>query len=585
MTVPVEVSCVVATAGHVDHGKSTLVHSLTGTDPDRLAEEKRRGLTIDLGFAEMTVAAGSSIAFVDVPGHVRFIGNMLAGVGAVDAVLFVVDVVEGWKPQSEEHLRILDLVGVTRGIAVLTKVAKADAELVDLAREDVAEHLAGSCLEHAPILAVDALSDVGMDELRRALDDLAAQTADRPVAGRARLWIDRSFVIGGAGAVVTGTLAGGSLRVGDEVAVVTRRGVRQARIRRLQSFGRDRDVVCAGSRAAVNLAGIGHHDVARGDVVVHPDRWHRTRTFDASVTVLPAASCGVGRRGALLLFVGTRESAVRVRTYGGALIGPGAEGRARMTLLTELPLAPGDRFVLRDAGRGETVGGGQVLDVDPVLPVSKAAPDLSVDRVVRERGWIRADDLARLTGETRSPNVGSWVVDPAQLGRERDDLLQRIDAAGPLGHDVSRLDERERAVLRTLPHIVVADGRARTATAAATDLLDRHPFIAALEASPFRPPSPEELDVDPAELRQLVRRGLVVQQAGVSFAPAAIEAASRLVAEMLRDQPDGVTVADVREAMGTTRRCVLPILATLDARGVTVRRGDLRLPGPRCPAR
>ena len=579
-----ESTCVVATAGHVDHGKSTLVHALTGTDPDRLAEEKRRGLTIDLGFAEMRTSSGPSVAFVDVPGHVRFISNMLAGVGAVDAALFVVDVIEGWKPQSAEHLRILDLVGVTRGIVVLSKVTKAEPDLIGLARDEIRTQLTQSCLQDAPILAVDALAGVGMDELRHALDTLASEAAERSTSGRARLWIDRAFVIGGAGCVVTGTLTGSALRVGDEVSIVGAHAVRMARIRRLQSFGRDREEVGPGSRAAVNLAGIAHQEVARGDTLVHPDRWHLTRSFDASVTVLEGATAGVGRRGALMLFVGTRESTVRVRTYGGASIAPGHRGLARLTVPVDLPLSPGDRFVLRDVGRGETVGGGQVLDVDPTLPVSKATPDLSVDRVVRDHGWIRPDELERRTGERRAANLSGWVVDPGLLHTQRTALLQRIDAAGVLGLDVSLLDERERAVLRTLTDVVVNDGVARTAdAAAAADTLDQHPFVGALEASPFQPPTPEEFGVDPAELRQLVRRGVVVQEDGISFAASALQQAAELVASMLRDKPEGVTAGDVRQALGTTRKWARPILAVLDARGVTRRRGDVRVAGPRCP--
>src|ERR1051325_3420005 len=223
---------VVATAGHVDHGKSTLVQALTGIDPDRFAEEKARGLTIDLGFAWMMLPSGRELAFVDVPGHVRFIKNMLAGVGAVDACLFVVAAPEGWKPQSEEHLRILDLLGVSRGIVALTKAAVVDDEWRELARLEVADAVAGTFLADAPIVAVDAPAGHGLDELRAAPDELVATTPTAPDRGRPRLWVDRSFAAKGAGTVVTGTLAGGVLRIDDELELPAGQRVR---VRALQS--------------------------------------------------------------------------------------------------------------------------------------------------------------------------------------------------------------------------------------------------------------------------------------------------------------------------------------------------------------
>ena len=203
---------VVATAGHVDHGKSTLVRALTGTDPDRWAEEKERGLTIDLGFASMPLPSGRQIAFIDVPGHVRFLKNMLAGVSGVDACVFVVDVTEGWKPQSEEHLRILQLLGLGHGMVALTKASNADADLIELARLDVAEHVAGTFLADAPIVATDAVDGIGMDALVAALDDLLAVTPTAADRNRPRLWVDRAFAIKGSGTVVTGTLTGGRLQ-------------------------------------------------------------------------------------------------------------------------------------------------------------------------------------------------------------------------------------------------------------------------------------------------------------------------------------------------------------------------------------
>jgi selenocysteine-specific elongation factor len=576
---------VIATAGHVDHGKSTLVRGLTGVEPDRFAEERRRGLTIDLGFAEMVSPSGVSIAFVDVPGHVRFIKNMLAGVGAVDTCLFVVAANEGWKPQSEEHLRILELVGVRRGVVVLTKIDVAGADLVGLALAEVAEALAGSPLDRAEVVAVDATKGAALDELRWALDRLVTAAPPAVDRGRPRLWVDRSFAIRGAGTVVTGTLTNGTLAVGEQVEIATRQGVHRVRIRGLQSFGRDRDVAEPGSRVALNLAAIHHRAVRRGDVVVRPGQWHRTRRCDASFRVLPAVAHRVSRRAALAAYIGSGEWPIRLNVLRGDSIGPGETGLVRVQLPQALLLVPGDRFVVRDLGRAETIGGGEVLDVDPVLPATRARPDMSIDRVIAERGWVRPDELERLTGERREPTVGSWVVDSARLATARTELAARIEAAPAPGLDVAELADRDRAVLATLSDVVVSHGRARTAASDASDLLEDHPFLAALEAAPFSPPSPAEFDIDQAEVRQLVRRGRVIERDGLYFAPAAIERAAALVERLCGEHPEGVTVGQLREAMGTTRKWAVPLAALLDARGITHRRGDLRVPGPRLATR
>ncbi|TML65345.1 MAG: selenocysteine-specific translation elongation factor, partial [Actinobacteria bacterium] len=294
---------VVATAGHVDHGKSTLVLALTGMDPDRFAEEKERGLTIDLGFAWTTLPSGRRLAFVDVPGHVRFIKNMLAGVGAVDACLFVVAATEGWKPQSEEHLRILELLGVSRGLIALTKVGSVDADARELARLDLADRVTGSFLETAEVVEVDAPAGHGVDDLRDALDRLLATAAHAIDRGRPRLWVDRVFAAKGSGTVVTGTLAGGSLTVDDELVVVP--GGTPVRVRALQSLQEPVDTVPAGSRVAVNLSGASRDRIARGHALVRPGQWRQTTTVDASLTVLAGLEHEVTRRGAYHAYVGS----------------------------------------------------------------------------------------------------------------------------------------------------------------------------------------------------------------------------------------------------------------------------------------
>jgi selenocysteine-specific elongation factor len=575
---------VVATAGHVDHGKSTLVLALTGTDPDRLAEEKARGLTIDLGFAFARLPSGAEVGFVDVPGHVRFLRNMLAGVGAVDACLFVVAATEGWKPQSEEHLRILELLGIRHGIVALTKVGLVDDEWRELARMDLAEHLGGSFLETAEVVEVDAPAGVGVAELRGALDRLVETTPTAVDRGRPRLFVDRSFAARGAGTVVTGTLAGGSVSVGDELALLgaNRRGQPlPVRVRGLQSHGEALTRAGPGRRLAANLVGVPHHAVARGHALVRPDQWVATRTIDCSLSVLASLDHDVTRRGAYLAYLGSGEHAVALRVLGGQAIPPGGEGLVRLHLPVALPLVPGDRYVLREAGRSETVGGGEVLDVAPVLPASRARPSRSVERVVAERGFVEADLLERLTGERRPPNLGRYVVDPGAFEAAAAEVRSAVVQAGPLGLDLATLDDRHRAVAGALDDLVIAEGRVRPAGSDPGEALARHPYLAALAASPFSPPEPH--GVDRRELRELVRRGLVVEANGAYFAPAAVEAAARTVARMLAEHPEGVTVAQVRDALGTTRKHLLPLLAHLDATGITRRRGDLRVGGPRLP--
>ncbi len=567
---------VVATAGHVDHGKSTLVRHLTGTDPDRLAEEKERGLTIDLGFAGTELPSGRRMAIIDVPGHVRFIKNMLAGMGAVDACLFVVAASEGWKPQSEEHLRILDVLGVAHGLVVLTKVGLVDADLRELARLEVGEAVAGTFLDGAEMVEVDAPSGVGLHELRAAIDRLLAETPTAVDHGRPRLWVDRSFAPVGAGTVVTGTLAGGAITLDDELMVGPSGAL--VRVRGIQRHNEQVETLGPGNRTALNLVGVSHDQIGRGDVLVRKGQWHSTSVVDASLTVLGSLEHPVSRRGAYLAYLGSGERPAQVRVLGPLPIEPGATGAVRLHLDRAVPLLPGDRFVLRDSGRGETVGGGEILDVDPVVRASRAAPDRSPDRVIAERGWIDVDRFRLLTGEVRSATVGRWLVDPARLFADQERLSTLIDDAGSLGLDLATLDERDRAVAGTLDQVVIASGMASRTDA--VDPLDGHPWLAALDTEPFTPP-PAPDDLTRNEIRELVRRGSVIEVDGVAFGAGAIERAADIVRALLDSHPDGVTVAQIRDALGTSRKYVLPLLAHLDTTGRTRRRDDLRIAGPR----
>ena len=568
---------IVGTAGHVDHGKSTLVRALTGTDPDRLAEEKERGLTIDLGFAFCTLPSGRQVSFVDVPGHIRFVKNMLAGVGAVDASLFVVAAPEGWKPQSAEHLAILELLGISHGVVVLSQIGLVDDELAELARLDIADHVEGTFLEHAPVVATDAIDGTGLDELRAALDDLCAATPTAADRDRPRLWIDRSFAATGAGRIVTGTLAGGSISAGDELR--TAPSGRTARVRAIQTQSTAVERIGPGHRVALNLTGVDADGLGRGIALVRSDQWHHTRSVDVGLTVLDSLGSDVTRRGAYALYLGSGEWPVRLRVLGPERIAPGETGYARLHLPVALPIVLGDRFVLRDFGRGQTVGGGTVLDPDPQLRASVAKPDARPERLLAERGWVKATQLERLTGQRFEPVLGDWVAPTELVDALLDDLREQIAGAGPLGLDMAGLDERQRLALESLDRIVIDAGRARQADAA--DVLADHPVIAALAASPFSPPEPS--GVTQHELLALARRGDLIHTDGIWFAAAAIEGAAQQIAALLARQPDGVTVAEIREALGTTRKYALPLVGYLDRTGVTRRRGDLRIAGPRMP--
>ena len=570
-------SITISTAGHVDHGKSTLVEALTGIDPDRFVEEKARGLTIDLGFGSAPLPSGRSVSIIDVPGHERFIRNMLAGVGAVDACLFVIAANEGWMPQSEEHLRILELLGVSHGLIALTKVGLCDPDIAELARLEVEERVEDTFLAGAPVVETDVVDGLGIDELRAELDDLVDRTPAAADQRRPRLWVDRAFAARGAGTVVTGTLTGGQIRVDDELELRPKGAA--VRIRALQSHHSQRTKIGPGNRVAVNLSGVGHQEVARGDVLVRAGQWHLTNRFDASLTVLSTLDHEVSRRGAHAVYVGACELPARMRILGLEALSPGEAGLVRLHLPRRLPLLPGDRFVLRESGRAETIGGGTVLDVDPVLPASKAKPDLSVDRVVAERGWVEADQLALLTGQRREPDVGRWVVSATVLEDARTRLRNAVKDAGPLGLDIAGLDERDRAVLSLMEDVAAEGGRVRLV--GQSDPFENHRYTAALEAAPFTPPDPEAVGVDRSEVRELVKRGLIVEQDGVFFAAAAVEMAQSVLAEMLASQPDGVTVAEVRERLATTRKYALPLLAWMDGHGATRRRGDVRIAGPR----
>ena len=565
---------VICTAGHVDHGKSTLINALTGIDPDRWAEEKRRGLTIDLGFAKADRKDNGLVSFIDVPGHERFLKNMLAGVGAVDGCLFVVDSTEGWKPQSEEHLRILNLLGVRKGLIALTKISLADDDLREIVSLEIKDHLKGTFLESAPIIPIDSITGVGIDSLTTELEKMLEDTPVAKDNDRPRLWIDRVFTVKGAGTVVTGTLTGGSLKVDDEIVINPQNFV--TKVRSLQSHDEQISNIGPGSRVAINLANIDHRSIGRGSVITNPEQWFLTSTFDAELNVLPSIEHEVSRRGAYLAYIGTKEEFVKVRVLGDEVIPAGSKGLVRVYMDEKLPLMLGDRLILRESGRNETIGGAIVLDPDPILRAAEAKPNSSIERIITEHKWITPSHLEALTGVRRQEDVPGWIVDPNCLQDMIDDLSQRLLTAGNLGLDITSLDQFERAAIGLLEGVLIEGKYLRMEGA---DNLSDHPYLDQLESNLFKPPDADS--VDPRELRELVRRELIIEQNGIFFSQKAVTSAAKRIRVLLKRNPEGVTVGEVRIALDSTRKYVLPLLNHLDQIGATVRRNDVRLAGKR----
>ena len=604
---------VVVTAGHVDHGKSTLVRALTGMEPDRLAEERRRGLTLDLGYA-WTALDGHElpIAFVDVPGHERFVSTMLAGAGPAPTALLIVAADDGWSAQSSEHRDVLALTGVPLLAVVISKAATVAPERVDEVAAGIDDALAGTHLHGAPIVVTDALRGEGIDQLtrtlRRRLDDLPPPED----VGRARLWVDRAFAVAGAGTVVTGTLGGGTLHLGDQVTVLPQGG--RHRVRGLQCLGRDVPTAGPGTRVAVNLAGLDHAEVARGHAVVDAGPWRATTEVDLWLHALP------GRRirdtGAWHVHVGTARSVARLRPVLAPLDGDRDDARAgpvRATLESAVPLLLGDRIVVRDAGRREIAAGGVVVDPDPRRrPRGQAARNAATEhlRAVadaddRQRvaallaargGAAPADRLLAAAADARLPagvrSLGDHLIDEASAAR----ATAVVEALGPGVHDrdavAAALTDQDlpAGLTRALLDELIADGTVtRTsggvalpqyADAESSQRSRRaDALISALTAEPLTPPPLAEAaakaGVDHRELSQLVQAGEVVRAGQVAFSRAGVARAVEVLRERFGDGRT-FTASEAKQAWGTTRRYAIPLLEHLDRTGVTVFDGQLR---------
>jgi selenocysteine-specific elongation factor len=576
---------VVATAGHVDHGKSTLVRALTGMEPDRWAEERRRGMTIDLGFAWTTLASGTTVAFVDVPGHERFVTNMLAGIGSVPAALIVVAADDGWMPQSAEHLAALDALGVRHGLIAVTRSDLADpAPAADRAHTEVA----ATSLGEVEVVTVSGATGAGLPELRSALDRLVAALPPPDRSAPVRLWIDRAFTIRGSGTVVTGTLGAGRLRVGDELALPDGRPVR---IRGLQSLGNPAPETAAVARVALNLRGVERADVGRGTALLTPGEFSLAEVVDVRVT--GDAVADLPRTATL--HTGSAAVPVRIRPLGA--------DTARLRLDRPLPLRLGDRALLRDPGLRRLAGGITVLDV-AVPPLrrrgaaaARAAELATMDGrpderdEVRRRLLVRRGELRRMgVPATITPVAGDWLADPghwAALGARLAAEVARHARTHPLEPGVPveelrrMLDLPDRALVEALVRPPLASGGGRVLTGEAAGLPE--PVARAVERiradlaqRPFAAPQAArlaELGLGSRQIAAAVRAGALLRLADtVVLAPDAVEAATSVLARL----PQPFTLSDARQALGTTRRVAVPLLELLDRAHRTRRLPDDR---------
>ena len=598
-------SFVVGTAGHIDHGKSTLITALTGIDPDRLAEEKRRGMTIDLGFAHLTLPSGKEIGIVDVPGHARFMRNMLAGAHGLDAVLLIVAADEGVMPQTREHLDVIQLLEVPRGIVVITKTDLVDAEWLALVTEEVSK-----AVEGWPVVTVSAVTGDGLSELVMKLDEVLASASARSDARRPRLPIDRVFTMSGFGTVVTGTLVDGVISVGDEMEVLP--AGRTVRIRGLQRHNEKVESVGPGNRVAANVSGVEKNDLARGDVLAAPRSLRPTRRIDAKVRVLASTPHALQHGAHLLLHSGTAEVPARLIVLAGEAIAPGDEGWVQLYLERPIAAAAHDRFVLRVASPAQTVAGGTFVDVAPRKhPRHDSAVRDSLDRraagnVLEEelRKYPRGVTVAGLLKASVAPNadvtglharrIGEWIFsDDAwqSVSKRAASELEAYHATFPLRAGMAREELRNRigvsaaafpAVVRGLGEdgtIVDSDGSlaAPGHSVAVTDeglveLLDEHRF-----APPSLPEAMQKTGATAEIVRALAQRGEIVKVSDdVAFSKRRFDEAVELVKHIIASE-GSVTVAQLRDHMSASRKPVLALLEYLDAQHVTRRVGDTRV--------
>jgi selenocysteine-specific elongation factor len=627
---------VIGTAGHVDHGKSTLVQALTGTHPDRLKEEREREMTIDLGFAWLTLPDGEEVGIVDVPGHRDFIENMLSGVGGIDAALFVIAADEGVMPQTREHLAILDLLQIPGGVVALTKIDMVEEiEWIDLVEEEVRETLRNTVLEGVAIVRVSGKTGAGIEELTSALEACLAEQPPRPDLGRPRLPVDRVFTIAGFGTVVTGTLTDGSLSVGDEVDVLPA-GLR-GRVRGLQTHKQKENRAVPGSRTAANISGIRLDQVQRGDVIAHPGDYKPTGRIDVQFRLLPDADLPVRHNMDVKLFIGAAEVMARLRLLGVEELLPGQDGWLQLEMKQPVVALRGDRYILRRPSPGETLGGGAVVDPHPRrrykrfsketlsrlekltegtpgdvllqafnLPIpivvkdavlrsslDTGAAQTALDELVNQGHLIILDgDQTQVhpLSDRLAISVTSWAKLKADLLRE----LTTYHRKHPLRRGMPREELKSRIKLAARAFNASLSLLSAQGLLVEQDSLVRQPeheirlssgqrklvdgLLERFEAQPYSPPSVKECLAETGEdlYQALLDLGELVQvSSDVVFSSQAYQQMVQGVKQMIREN-ETITAAEVRDHFSTSRKYVLALLEYLDGSGVTIRDGDVR---------
>ena len=610
---------VLGTAGHIDHGKSALVHALTGIDPDRLREEKERGMTIDLGFAWLKLPSGREVGIVDVPGHERFIKNMLAGVGGIDMTLLIVAANEGVMPQTREHLAILDLLGVKRGIVVISKKDLVDEELLSLVTLEVEELIKPTTLSKAPIVAVSAVTGEGLPSLISAIDELLRSTEPRRDVGRPRLPIDRVFTISGSGTVVTGTLIDGSLSRGQEAEIVPP-GLR-SRLRGLQTHKARIDTASPGSRVAANLLGIATSELKRGDVLTNPGWLIPTTMLDVKLHLLPYLHRPLRHNATVSFHTGTAEAMAKVRLLDKEELKPGEAGWAQLTLDKPVAVVKDDRFIIRSPQ--ETLGGGGIIDPH-ARRHRRFRPAIIQSLKSRESGT--AQEVIMATLETRQPLEQVTLLAQCELPASEaqpaiEELIQqeKVVRIGQGEHRLlftrtgwERLAEKAVAIVQDyhrrfpvrpgMPKVELESKLKLPSIGALRRLFEegvlieagaavRFPshqirltqeqqakinaFLNSLSQNPYAPPS--DLIPEPDLLSLLVEQRQVVKVSdSVVFAASAYDEMERRVTAYIKEKGK-VTLAEVRDLFGTSRKYAQALLEYLDEKKITRRIGDERV--------
>jgi selenocysteine-specific elongation factor len=563
---------VIATAGHVDHGKSSLIRALTGIHPDRLAEEQRKGMTIDLGFAHVRTETGTTLSFIDVPGHTDFIRTMISGVSGVDVALLVIDAGEGWKPQTEEHLGILEVLGITHGVIALSKCDRVDANERQLRIAEIQQRITSSTITWTDIVETSTFTRDGLSHLVEALTALThfSQRTTRPHA--TRLFIDRIFTMKGSGTVVTGTLDSAPLHL-DHKLIVARTG-EAVRVREIQVHGSHVDKCDPGTRCAVNLVGVDADSLMRGDALVTPDTWHTTTFCDALIHTLPTLVRPLTHRGSFTVHIGTDFQSATVRIISAQEITSASHGKIRLRWQRPLPLAPGDRFLLRDTSTNSTIGGGVVLDVDPQARISRAQPDGSIESIMEGRGFISLAEAELLTGTSLVPVAGQWFALPHVVESALQLLAHQLNEHGEI--DMAPLHTYERDLITLLPDVVVSAGIARRSGA---DLLSAHPLAQQIRNDGLTGPSSAQFDRN--VVRQLVQQGVVFEHDAVAFHRDTLESLRPELEKLWQVSPEGFTVSQLRDVLGITRKHAVPLAECVDKYGLTRRAGDMRIRGHR----